>query len=51
MRPSLLPNLIAAVGRNMARGFADLALFEVGQIYGGDRPEDERSPRPASAAA
>ena len=42
MRPSLLPNLIAAVGRNMARGFADLALFEVGQIYGGDRPEDER---------
>jgi phenylalanyl-tRNA synthetase beta chain len=42
MRPSLLPNLIAAAGRNMARGFADLALFEVGQIYGGDRPEDER---------
>ena len=30
MRPSLLPNLIAAAGRNMARGFADLALFEVG---------------------
>jgi phenylalanyl-tRNA synthetase beta chain len=42
MRPSLLPNLVAAVGRNMARGFADLALFEVGQVYGGDRPEDER---------
>ncbi len=42
MRPSLIPNLIAAIGRNMARGFADLALFEVGQIYGGDRPEDER---------
>ena len=42
MRPSLLPNLIAAAGRNMARGFADLALFEVGQVYGGDRPEDER---------
>jgi phenylalanyl-tRNA synthetase beta chain len=42
MRPSLLPNLVAAIGRNLARGFADLALFEVGQIYGGDRPEDER---------
>jgi phenylalanyl-tRNA synthetase beta chain len=42
MRPSLLPTLIAAAGRNVARGFADLALFEAGQIYGGDRPEDER---------
>jgi phenylalanyl-tRNA synthetase beta chain len=42
MRPSLLPNLIAAAGRNMARGFSDLALFEAGQVYGGDRPEDER---------
>jgi phenylalanyl-tRNA synthetase beta chain len=42
MRPSLLPNLIAAVGRNMARGFADVALCEVGQVYGGDQPQDER---------
>ncbi len=42
MRPSLIPNLIAAAGRNVARGFSDLALFEVGQVYGGDRPEDER---------
>jgi len=41
MRPSLLPNLIAATGRNMARGFADIGLFEVGQAYGGDRPEQE----------
>jgi phenylalanyl-tRNA synthetase beta chain len=41
MRPSLLPNLIAAAGRNIARGFADVALFEVGQAYAGDRPEDE----------
>ena len=41
MRPSLLPNLIAAAGRNADRGFADLALFEVGQTYRGDRPEDE----------
>jgi phenylalanyl-tRNA synthetase beta chain len=41
MRPSLVPNLIAAVSRNMARGFSDVALFEVGQAYAGDRPEDE----------
>jgi phenylalanyl-tRNA synthetase beta chain len=41
MRPSLLPNLIAAAGRNMARGFGDLALSEVGHAYLGDSPEDE----------
>ncbi len=41
MRPSLLPNLVAAAGRNMARGFSDLALCEVGHAYAGDRPEDE----------
>ena len=41
MRPSLLPNLIAAAGRNMDRGFADLALFEVGQAYAGDQMKDE----------
>ena len=41
MRPSLLPNLIAAAGRNMARGFNDLALCEIGHAYAGDRPQDE----------
>src|SRR5581483_7749601 len=41
MRPSLLPGLIAAVQANGDRGFADLALFEVGQIFRGDRPEDQ----------
>jgi len=41
MRPSLLPNLIAAAGRNAARGLGDLALFEVGQIYRGEQPGDE----------
>jgi phenylalanyl-tRNA synthetase beta chain len=41
MRPSLLPNLIAAAGRNLARGFFDVGLFEVGQAYAGDKPEDE----------
>ena len=41
MRPSLLPNLIAAAGRNMARGFSDIALSEIGHAYAGDRPQDE----------
>ncbi len=42
MRPSLLPNLIAAAGRNVARGFGDVALFEVGSVYHSDEPEGER---------
>ncbi len=41
MRPSLLPNLITAAGRNVARGYSDVSLFEVGQAYAGDKPEDE----------
>lgn len=41
MRPSLLPNLVAAAARNMDRGFGDLAVCEVGHAYAGDRPEDE----------
>ncbi|MFN4143128.1 phenylalanine--tRNA ligase subunit beta [Aestuariivirga sp.] len=41
MRPSLLPNLLAAAGRNLDRGFADMMLSEVGHAYAGDRPEDE----------
>jgi phenylalanyl-tRNA synthetase beta chain len=41
MRPSLLPGLIAAVQTNADRGFGDTALFEVGQVFKGDRPEDQ----------
>ena len=41
MRPSLLPGLLAAVQRNRNRGFADVALFEVGQAYRGDQPADQ----------
>ena len=43
MRPSILPNLIQAAARNAARGFADAALFEIGPIYAGDRPADQRT--------
>jgi phenylalanyl-tRNA synthetase beta chain len=41
MRPSLLPALIVAAQRNRDRGFADGALFELGQAYRGTRPEDQ----------
>ena len=42
MRPSLLPGLAAAVQRNADRGAPDVALFEVGQIFRGERPEDQK---------
>jgi phenylalanyl-tRNA synthetase beta chain len=41
MRPSLIPGLLSAARRNVDRGFSDLALFEVGQVFAGDRPEDQ----------
>ncbi len=41
MRPSLLPGLITAAQRNRDRGFADGALFELGQAYRGAKPEDQ----------
>ena len=41
MRPSLIPGLVLAAQKNADRGFNDVALFEVGQIFRGDRPEDQ----------
>jgi phenylalanyl-tRNA synthetase beta chain len=41
MRPSLIPGLVAAAQKNADHGFADVALFEVGQIFCGDRPQDQ----------
>jgi phenylalanyl-tRNA synthetase beta chain len=43
MRPSILPNLIEAAGRNANRGFADAALFEIGPVFAGDKPADQRT--------
>jgi phenylalanyl-tRNA synthetase beta chain len=43
MRPSILPNLIEAAGRNARRGFPDAALFEIGPVFAGDRPGDQRT--------
>ncbi len=42
MRPSALPNLIEAAKRNTNRGFADVALFEVGPIFKGTNVEDQQ---------
>ncbi len=42
MRPSILPNLIETAGRNARRGFPDAALFEVGPVFAGDEPQDQR---------
>ena len=41
MRPSLIPGLLSAAQKNHDRGFTDAALFEIGQAYRGDRPEDQ----------
>ena len=42
MRPSLLPSLLMAAQRNVARGNGDLALFEVSHVYRGDEPGGQR---------
>jgi phenylalanyl-tRNA synthetase beta chain len=41
LRPDLLPGLLRAAARNQARGFADMALFEVGPVFTGGEPGDE----------
>jgi len=41
MRPSLIPGLTAAAQKNADRGFPDAGLFEVGQIFRGDQPQDQ----------
>ena len=41
MRPDLLPGLLQAAARNQARGFGDLALFEVGAAWHGGEPGEQ----------
>lgn len=41
MRPALLPGLLQAAARNQARGFSDLALFEVGPAFHGGEPGEQ----------
>ncbi|MCB2095461.1 MAG: phenylalanine--tRNA ligase subunit beta [Rhodobacteraceae bacterium] len=42
MRPDLLPGLLQAAARNQARGFADMALFEVGPAFHGGEPGEQQ---------
>ena len=41
MRPSILPNLLAAVKNNIARGYPNLALFEIGPEFTGRNPQEQ----------
>ena len=41
MRPALLPGLMQAAARNQARGFMDLALFELGHAFHGGEPGEQ----------
>ncbi|MDZ4395611.1 phenylalanine--tRNA ligase subunit beta, partial [Cypionkella sp.] len=41
LRPDLLPGLLRAASRNQARGFADMALFEVGPAFQGGEPGEQ----------
>jgi phenylalanyl-tRNA synthetase beta chain len=41
MRPSLIPGLVLAAQKNADRGFPDVGLFEVGQIFAGERPQQQ----------
>jgi phenylalanyl-tRNA synthetase beta chain len=42
MRPSLIPGLAAAAERNARRAIADVALFEVGQVFLGSGENGQR---------
>ena len=41
MRPSLIPNLATAVGRNAARDLVDGRLFEIGPCFEGSKPGEQ----------
>jgi len=41
MRPSILPNLIEAAGRNAARGYEDSALCEIGPVFRNTKPDGQ----------
>ena len=43
MRPSILPNLLSAAARNQDRGEPDSTFFEIGPVFLGDMPEDQRT--------
>lgn len=46
LRTTLLPGLFAVARRNLSRGAADLALFEIGVVFLGSPTGQLRAPRP-----
>ncbi|MEY4964419.1 MAG: hypothetical protein RL274_2 [Pseudomonadota bacterium] len=43
LRPSVLPSLLAAASRNVARGFANLQLFEIGAAFDSGVPGEQKN--------
>lgn len=43
LRPSLLPNIIAAMKKNVSRGFNSFSLFEVGNQFLSSKPGDQKN--------
>ncbi len=43
MRPTLIAGLLQNVAKNQARGFSDLSLIEVGRIFLGAKPEQQKN--------
>ena len=43
MRPSILPNLLIAAKNNIARGYPNIALFEVAPEFTGRNPEEQHT--------
>lgn len=41
MRPSVLPNLLLGLKNNIARGYANVAIFEVGPAFYGRKPMEQ----------
>ncbi len=43
MRPSIIPNLLLAVQKNLNIGAQDFSFFEIGPIFKGDSPDEQIS--------
>ncbi|WP_018699056.1 phenylalanine--tRNA ligase subunit beta [Amorphus coralli] len=43
MRPSQVPGLVRALQKNADRGMPDQPIFEVGQVFLGDGPQDQKT--------
>ena len=43
LRPSLIPNLLSAVKKNISRGFESFSLFEVGNQFFSDQSGDQKN--------